>query len=98
MEYLSNHWSDLTQILNLRYGDQSNDLQKPQMKTTLIGREPLNGRWPEIAIKLQMKVQRDNLYELLEEISSVALLSPACFLSFFATFLLDPQRTIPLEK
>ena len=52
MEYISNQWSDLIQILNLRYGDQSNNLQKLQMKTTFIVRQPLkldvdlHGRWP----------------------------------------------------
>ena len=52
MEYISKQWSDLIQILNLRYGDQSNNLQKLQMKTTFIVRQPLkldvdlHGRWP----------------------------------------------------
>ena len=47
VEYLSNHWSDFPQILNLSLGDQTkiknahkeNDLQ---WKTTSNGRRPQN--------------------------------------------------------
>jgi hypothetical protein len=36
VEYLSNHWSDLPQILNLRWGDQVNEANEDnlQWKTT----------------------------------------------------------------
>ena len=61
MEYLSNYWSDISQILNLSLGDRT---------------KIFNGRWPR-NIKYRMLV-RGKSEENLEEISSVALLSPAC--------------------
>ena len=53
VEYLSNPWSDLAQILNfeLRLRGQNNNLMMVLMKKTSKGRQPpmkttSNGRWP----------------------------------------------------
>ena len=48
VEYLSNHWSDLPQILNLSLGDQT------KSKNELI-KMFSNGRWPLMEDDLQWK-------------------------------------------
>ena len=42
MEYLSNRWTDLPQILNLSLGDQTEKNKMVEMKTTSNGRRPQN--------------------------------------------------------
>jgi hypothetical protein len=69
MEYLSNNLLDHTQILNFRLDD----------KTIYTAS---NGRWPQTIISggnQQSFCPRGNTKEIPEETSSVALLSPACF-------------------
>jgi hypothetical protein len=74
--YLSNHWSDLSKILYYGLCDQN-----IQQKTDFY-------KWkrPLIEDNLDRDLifddwQRENSKEILEEISSVALRSPACFLN-----------------
>ena len=76
LKYLSNHIWNHTQILNLSLDDQT------------IFYKSLRGRWPSLEDDLRCKddlkasrilVLRGKYKEKAEEISSVALLSPACF-------------------
>jgi hypothetical protein len=45
-EYLSNHWSDLPQILNLSLGDQA-QIKNASNEDDLQWKTTLNGRWPQ---------------------------------------------------
>ena len=95
VEYLSNHSSDPPQILNLRSGDQTkikmldmkttSNGRRPQNIKSWISQQPLI----RSSSNFKLKLRRPNtvwivtyeyiLEENSEEISSVALLSPACF-------------------
>ena len=56
VEYLSNHWSDLPQILNLRSGDQTKIKKMLKFKTTS------NGRWPQKNLKLNISATIDPIF------------------------------------
>ena len=79
VEYLSNHWSDLPQILNLSSGDQTK-IKMLEIKTTSNGRRPQNMKSGISQKDRNLWVLRGKLEENSEEISSLALLSPACLI------------------
>jgi hypothetical protein len=58
VQYLSNHWSDLIQILNLSYGDKTKDYRSLIVKTTPMEDDP-NGRrtqWKMTPMEDDLKV------------------------------------------
>jgi hypothetical protein len=55
VEYLSNHWSDLTQILNLSYGEQTKVYRSITVKRTpmeddlkILNVEYLSNHWSDL--------------------------------------------------
>jgi hypothetical protein len=52
IEYLNNHWSDLIQILNLSYGDQTKVYRSFRLKTT-TNWQPLVISYAKFKLKLR---------------------------------------------
>ena len=113
VEYLSNHYSDLLQILNLSLGDHTKtkilkmkltlNERQPQNSLSWISQQPLIGSSWNLKLELRgtyqnlkwrrppmeddfticdLWVRRKKFWEYSEENSSVALLSPACYILY----------------